>query len=91
MHLLGFSWRAQDALWAMVEERAVGLLALDHRDTARMRELMSKYRDAPMDLADASLVRVAERDGLSRIFTLDGHFSIYRLPRRGRFTIIPAS
>jgi predicted nucleic acid-binding protein len=30
-----------------------------------MRELMEKYRDLPMDLADAALVRVAEREGLS--------------------------
>jgi len=35
-------------------------------DCPRMRELMWKYRDLPMDLADAALVRIAERDGLSR-------------------------
>ena len=65
------------------------LLALDRSDAPRMRELMFKYRDVPMDLADAALVRVAEREDLSRIFTLDDDFAIYRLPRRGRFAIIP--
>jgi uncharacterized protein len=55
-----------------------------------MRELMEKYRDLPMDLADASLVRVAEREDLTRIFTLDRrHFSVYRPGRRRRFSILP--
>ena len=44
-----------------------------------MRELMEKYRDLAMDLADAALVRVAECESLTDIFTLDQkHFSTYR-------------
>ena len=51
---------------------------------------MEKYRDLPMDLADAALVRVAERDDITRIFTLDRrHFSIYRPGRRRRFAVLP--
>ena len=43
-----------------------------------------------MDLADAALVRVAEREGLTEIFTLDRrHFSVYRPGRRRRFAIVP--
>jgi predicted nucleic acid-binding protein len=42
-----------------------------------------------MDLADAALVRVAERDALNQIFTLDRkHVSIYRPGRRRRFSIV---
>jgi hypothetical protein len=65
---------------------------LDDTDAPRMRELMEKYRDLPMDLADAALVRVAERDSLTRIFTIDRrHFSVYRPGRRGRrFSILLA-
>ena len=49
---------------------------------------MEKYRDLPMDLADAALVRVAERESLTEIFTLHKrHFSIYRAGRRRRFTV----
>lgn len=33
--------------------------------------LMEKYRDLPMDLAVAALVRVAERDDITRVFRLD--------------------
>ena len=69
MHLLSFSWRAQDALWEMIQSGAVQILLLGIDDIPRMRELMHKYRDLPMDLADAGLVRVAERERLRRIFT----------------------
>jgi len=61
MYLLNFSWRAQEALWEMLE-RGVLLLPLDSTDVPRMRQLMEKYKDLPMDLADAALVRVAERE-----------------------------
>jgi len=55
-----------------------------------MRELMRKYRDVPMDLADAALVRVAEREKLRQVFTLDRRdFEVYRPARMGRFSIIP--
>ncbi|MGH7266264.1 MAG: type II toxin-antitoxin system VapC family toxin [Candidatus Rokuibacteriota bacterium] len=91
MYLLSFSWEAQRALWEMVETEVLTLLPLDHRDAARMRELMRKYRSLPMDLADAALVRAAEREQLRRIFTLDRRdFQVYRPLRLGRFSIIPS-
>jgi len=90
MYLLNFSWEAQKALLEMAETEAVVLLPLDQRDVPRMKELMRKYRDLPMDLADAALVRVAERERVRRIFTVDGRdFEVYRPARIGRFSIIP--
>jgi len=90
MYLLGFSWRAQDALWELVETEAVRILSLDHSDLPRMRQLMRQYRDLPMDLAAAALVRVAERERLRRVFTLDRRdFEVYRPARLGRFSILP--
>lgn len=90
MYLLGFSWRAQDALWELLERGGVTLLSLEPRDRARMRELMKKYRDLPMDLADAALVRVAERESIHRIFTLDRrHFSLYRPEGAVHFQLLP--
>jgi predicted nucleic acid-binding protein len=89
MYLLE-EWHEQAALWAMVEAGPIALARLDDADVPRLRELMAKYRDRPMDLADASLVHVAERDGYRRIFTLDRRdFEVYRLAGRERFTIVP--
>jgi len=45
-----------------------------------MRGLMWKYHDLPMDLADATLVRVVERERIRRVFTADRRdFEIYGL------------
>ena len=90
MYLLGSSWRGQKALWSRMETGALTLAPLDEGDAPRMRELMEEDRDLPMDLADAALVRVAEREDFTRIFTLDRrHFSVYRPGRRRRFSILP--
>ena len=43
-----------------------------------------------MGLADAALVRAAEREGCRTVFALDRRdFGAYRLGGRGRFTIVP--
>jgi predicted nucleic acid-binding protein len=89
MYLLSFSWKGQDSLWEMLHRKVLTLFPLDDGDAPRMRELMHKYRDLPMDLADAAIVRVAERERLRTVFTLDRKdFSVYR-PARGKFTILP--
>jgi uncharacterized protein len=90
MYLLGFSHTAQDALFEMIERGAPKLLSLDEPDLARVRELKHKYRDLPMDLADAALVRVAERERIRKIFTLDRRdFRTYRAMKIGQFTLLP--
>lgn len=55
---------------------------------ARTEALTGKYRDRPMDLADATLVALAEERGW-KIFTLDEDFDVYRRRGRGRFELIP--
>ena len=90
MYMLRAYGKAQEALWEMIEMGAVEILPLGVDDVPRMKELMRKFRDLPMDLADAALVRVAERERLRRIFTLDRRdFQIYRPLRIGRFVILP--
>lgn len=90
MHLLGAWPSAQDALWEFVTAGALEFAPLGEADAPRMRALMKKYRGLPMDLADAALVRVAEREGIRRVFTLDRRdFSVYRPFRTGRLEIVP--
>jgi uncharacterized protein len=90
MYLLSFSWRAQKALWELIETGTIRLLDLDEADIGPMKNLMEKYRDLPMDMADAALVRIAEREGIRRVLTLDHRdFSVYRLARKGSFTLLP--
>jgi len=90
MYLLRASAHAQRELWDMINVGGVRFVEIGQEDCPRMRELMWKYRDLPMDLADAALVRVAEREGLRRVFTIDRQdFEIYRPYRLGRFEILP--
>jgi hypothetical protein len=90
MHLLSMSVEAQLSLFEMLETGALLLANLDAGDVARMRELMRKYRDRPMDLADAALVRVAERERIYTVFTVGrDDFEAYRPSRSWRFSILP--
>ncbi len=90
MHLLRFSWQAQDNLWEMIASEVPRLMPIGPDHVPRMRQLMHKYRDLPMDLADAALVTIAERESIRRVFTLDRRdFTLYRPVRIGRFDIIP--
>ncbi len=90
MYLLNFSAAAQDTLWEILETDALLVAGLDEMDYPRMRELMKKYRDLPMDLADAALVRVAERERIRRVFTIDRRdFEVYRPAGIRQFDIVP--
>ena len=91
MYLLGAvgGWRAQEPLWRLVARGTLQLADASAAMLARMPALMERYADLPMDLADASLVALAEERGLTRIFTLDHHFRVYRLPRGRAFDVVP--
>ncbi len=82
-------WTGQIALWRLVERGTLQIVDISANAAVRMRALMEQYRDLPMDLADASLVAVAEERRLDRVFTLDADFRVYRLPRGRSFTIVP--
>jgi predicted nucleic acid-binding protein len=90
MYLLNDLPAAQDALWEMLVRKALQLLPLGLVDLPRIRELRRKYADRPMDLADAALIRIAEREGVRKIFTADKRdFAVYRIHGRIRPSIIP--
>ena len=81
MYLLGEvgGYPYQAALWNLRTTGRLILLDLTHEEVDRMAALMEKYKDTPMDLADASLVAVAESRSLRRVFTVDNDFYVYRL------------
>lgn len=91
MYLLGrdLGYRAQDELLAYVADGLLRIHLQTEDDCHRMPALMSKYQDAPMDLADASLVVAAETLGLRRVFTLDRHFYAYRLADGSALEVVP--
>ena len=67
-------------LMNFVADGGLKILEADGQDLRRMFELMVKYADAPMDLADASLVVMAEKLQVRRVFTIDRRdFTFYRI------------
>ena len=58
------------------------------RHWANLEELLKKYADKPISLADACLVRSAEIHDEARILTFDADFRVYRWSRSRRFRVI---
>lgn len=81
---------AQDVLWGYLADGLVTLHTPDLGEWERMRELMQRFSDTPMDLADASLVSAAERLNVSRIFTIDSHFYACRIAGNRPFEVVPS-
>ena len=89
-HLLGCEPAAQQGAVAFFERRAAVLVPMTLPSLRRCRELMVRYADVPMDLADATLVTLAEELDIREVATLDCRgFGVYRQsPRRG-FLVVP--
>lgn len=90
MYFLDFSAAAQgDFLdWLHTGHRAdlITISALDVGDLPTLSKMMRKYADRPMDLADASLVRLANSTGYTDIITIDrADFAVYRTNKRKTF------
>jgi len=89
-HLLGSHPTDVANAWHFIRSGAVALLLITDDDTPRLEQLMAQYADRPMDLADATLVRLAEREALSTIFTIDhDDFETYRINGKALFRIVP--
>ena len=74
MYLAGsrFGWTAQHSLWQTIEAAEIAVLSVD---LVLVQRLMRRYRDVPMDFADAALV---SEDTRVRIATFDKDFLAYR-------------
>jgi predicted nucleic acid-binding protein len=66
------------------------LLQLTSLEAKAIAEIMNKYQSIRPQLADATLVYLAERDGIDTIFTLDQRdFLVYRSARKRPFRLLP--
>ena len=88
LHLLDFNRNAQIDFLGWVNAGAVILEPITSDDFLRIKELVTKYSDLPMDFADACLVFLAEKLNITRIATIDRDFDIYRLKGKRSFTTL---
>ena len=84
-------WQMQKQLGQLLLDKLLVVYNIQESDFSRLLALMEQYRDRPMDLADATLVLVAEKTGYRQILTLDADFLFYRIQNQGSFDIIQGS
>jgi predicted nucleic acid-binding protein len=66
------------------------LLSLEAEDLPAIAALLRRYEDARVQLADAALAHLAEREKIRTVFTLDRRdFSIIRIKRNRALRLIP--
>ena len=90
MYFLNFSAHAQgdflDWVHLGYQRGLIKISALEPDDLPALAKLMRKYADRPMDLADASLVLLANSSGITDIITIDrSDFAVYRTDKRKAF------
>ena len=78
MHLLARFPRGQDALFRLLENGALRIAFRIEQHVPALLKLHHKYRDRPMSLVDACIVRMAEIHERHAVLTLDSDFTVYR-------------
>jgi predicted nucleic acid-binding protein len=79
---------------AVIENITAGIFQVPFqlsRDTAGVKQVLRKYKDRKIDLADACLIRLADQFGTADILTLDQDFAIYRWGKNKPFRVLPSS
>jgi predicted nucleic acid-binding protein len=78
---------------AVIENITAGIFQVPFqvsRDTAGVKQVLRKYKDRKIDLADACLIRLADQFGTADILTLDQDFTIYRWGKNKPFRMLPS-
>jgi uncharacterized protein len=79
---------------AVIENVAAGIFQIPFqlsREAAGVKQILRKYRDRQIDLADACLIRLADEFGTPDILTLDQDFAVYRWGRNKAFRMLPSA
>jgi len=79
-HMLDFNVNVQILFLEWIMNDGILIHETPQKDFARIIELTKKYKDCPMDFADASLVIAAEETKIKKIISIDSDFNVYRLP-----------
>ena len=91
MYLLARHAKAQDAMFELVQNGALRVAFRIDEHVGALRTLLQKYRDTPMSLADACIVRMSEIHDRHAVLTLDSDFLIYRKHGRASLALIHPS
>jgi uncharacterized protein len=88
MYLLARHPTAQDAVLELIRNGALSVAFRIDEHVDALRKLLQKYKDVPMSLADACIVRMSEIHDRHAVLTLDSDFLVYRKHGRALLPLI---
>jgi len=82
-HMLDFNLNVQLDFLKWVELGGLKVYDIGQKELSNIIEMMQKYTNVPMDLADATLMYIAHKEKISDIVSIDSDFDIYRTLKSG--------
>lgn len=82
MHFLNFNPNVQSDFLLWLQREPIQIPEQNKVNLEKLRKLILKYSNVPMDLADASLVMLSEERNLHSIITLDADYIVYRIHKK---------
>jgi hypothetical protein len=73
---------SSELIFELLERKLIVIRFELDKEYLEVAALMKKYKNLPIDLADACLVRMAEKNNNGVVLTLDGDFLVYRKSNR---------
>lgn len=77
-HILDFNLQVQIDFLKWCEMGGIEVYTISQDEISNIRVMMEKYSDIPMDLADATLMYIANKESIKNIISIDSDFDIYR-------------
>ena len=77
-HMLDFNLHVQIDFLKWCEIGGVEVYNISQDEISNIRIMMEKYIDIPMDLADGTLMYIANKENIKNIVSIDSDFDIYR-------------
>ena len=82
-HMLDFNLNVQLDFLKWLELGAIEIYEIKQSDLVEIVPMMTKYTNVPMDLADSTLMFVAQKENIKDIISIDSDFDIYRTLKKG--------
>lgn len=77
-HMLDFNLQVQIDFLKWCEMGGIEVYTISQDEISNIQVMMEKYSDIPMDLADATLMYIANKDNIKNIVSIDSDFDVYR-------------
>ena len=77
-HMLDFNLQVQIDFLKWCEVGGIDVYNITQDEISNIRVMMEKYIDIPMDLADGTLMYIANKENIKNIVSIDSDFDIYR-------------